>query len=281
MTGTILDELDVFRRGGIFFAYPGVYENIVALDVNSLFASVMREMPVPVGDPILGKEALRQGIFYARAVRNGEEVLFNNLSDDKSYDQLLFAVGWRTVESPALKETVDMLYTMRQQFRGTPYEKFFKALLCCPYGKSMQRRRPTVPKTVPTERAAEYLRKNSRIIHSYRETPDGQTIFQRYRSENQYSLMHVGLQVVERARKFMKDIIRQLDSSVIYAQIDSVFIPEETFAKHADIVPIGEAIGQFKIEYRATTAEIYGKGNYRLSTGSDVKVRKIGRPCLS
>ena len=167
---------------------------------------------------------------------------------------------------------------MRQQYAGTIYEKFFKGLLCCPYGKCLQNPHSIKPRIIHVDNAHDYLMKKSKLIHSFKMFDDSHVVFYNYNQFNQYSLIHVGLQVVEAARKFMQDYISALNIDIPYCQIDSLLLRKSDYEKIKNKIPLSDKMGDFKIEYEAKKAYILGKGSYLLyNNENDFKVRLIGK----
>ena len=279
LTGAVLSELDRFRRGGLFFANRSFLdEPVISLDVNSLFAHAMKSIKLPVGEPVTGEEALSQDIFYARVLRNDEEILLTNYSHDRHFDSLLFGIGWKGVHSEEMSALIDYLYEQRTAYKGTRFESFFKGLLCAPYGKTMEKKRKASPKIVHTSRALDYLRRNARIIKSFRKYDAEHVIFYKYKQFRDYSLIHVGLQVVEAARAYMKQIIERISVPVYYCQVDSLILKASDYEKVKHLLPLSNKIGDFKIEYAAQLAYIINRGTYLLyNDENDYKVRVIGK----
>lgn len=279
LTGSVLTELDRFRRGGLFFANKSyINESVISLDVNSLFAYAMKSIKLPVGDPVTGKDALGLDVFYARVLRNGEEVLLTNYSQDRRFDTLLFAIGWKGVHSEEMKDLIDELYELRNKYKGTKFESFYKGLLCSPYGKTMERKLKSTSKIIHISKSLDYLKKNARIIKSFRQYDSEHIIFYKYRQINSYSLIHVGLQVVEAARDYMHQMIRKIGVPVHYCQIDSMILKSSDYEKVKQMIPVSDRIGEWKVEYKAKQAHVISKGTYLLyNNENDYKVRVIGK----
>ena len=279
ITGPVLTELDKFRRGGLFFANKSfIDENVISLDINSLFAHVMKSVRLPVGDPVIGEKALSSDIFYARVVRNGEEVLLTNYSRNRHFDTLLFAIGWKGIHSEEMTTLIDELYDMRNRYKNTKYESFFKGLLCSPYGKTMEKKRKATSKIVHISKALAYLKKNARIIKSFRQYDTENIIFYKYKQFNNYSLIHIGLQVVEAARDYMRQIIERINVPVLYCQVDSLTLKLSDYEKVKHMIPLSTKMGDFKIEYIAKQAYIINRGTYLMyNDENDYKIRVIGK----
>ena len=116
------------------------------------------------------------------------------------------------------------------------------------------------------------------LSKSFRKYDSEHVIFYKYKQFNSYSLIHVGLQVVEAARDYMRQIIKKINVPVHYCQIDSLIIKSSEYEKVKHMIPLSSKIGDFKIEYKAKAAYIINRGTYLLyNDENDYKIRIIGK----
>jgi hypothetical protein len=258
-------------RGGRIFAIPGNYDDLILLDVNSLYPTALYNMSLPIGIPKIWCDGMDLTNKFAVLTVNITSIntprkqyykltLGTAVYDTIALNTLVKSCGieydiitgyvWQTPVVPEVRSYIDDLYSKKASSSGFDHD-VFKLMLNAPLGKCLKKSYKTSKRKVfnTKDAALKYATRNHHMLNHIEESDGKYSVVMNWCLDRTYNYSQVGLAILSSARAYMDTLfdecehkgINIYDSHPYCIVIDSSNVLLLTNR-------IGDQIGKLKIE---------------------------------
>ena len=273
-------------------------KNVTCFDINSSYGTSMNQMQgIPIGKPKVFYNEIPNDSCYSLIqckisnIRNDKLGKFTFINDGINFiDSILLeeihkyidcdieiinGYYWNEGFNNRINEFSQLLYNLRS-IEGL--NKFGKNLLSSLYGKSLQSN--VIYKNVIVQKSeiGKYIAENGNFIYEIINKKNHYEVKIIKCINISYSIPTFGIMVLSESRKRLNNIINYCNENSIniYSiKTDSFVIDDENVDKFTEVFPIGDKLGELKIEYSAKYIKFTSNTTYKAIL-KDGKIRMRG-----
>ena len=297
MTGKVAEFFRKCIKGGLIYAKPGVYENVVCVDINSSYGAAMMKMKgIPKGKPKIFYDKLPEHYDYFVAMvekpLSGESVAPEEMIEyvdmwEYRREKMKIIKGYYFDEgvNDKLHTFVNRLYELKKDNRKS-LSKVAKFMIAQIYGKCIPKGSCEVVRIMNEENFKKFKMNNSVFISRYEklrsEGNEGKAttwrdqkvvkVWSKKEFCSTYIIPQLALQILSLSKIQLMNAINegptdpdpkgQVEEGVYKIYTDSITMSKRLFDELKFSERINDKLGGWKIEYEATKLEIFNKQSY-------------------
>ena len=277
MTGKVSEFFRKCIKGGLIYAKPGVYENVVCVDINSSYGAAMIKMKgIPKGRPKIFYDKLPDRYDYFVAMVENEEMIEYVDMHEYRREKMKIIKGYYFDEgvNDKLHEFVNRLYELKKS--KTSLSKVAKFMIAQIYGKCIPKGSCEVVRIMNEENFKRYRMNNMPFISRYEKMNGGRDqvkVWSKKEFTSTYIIPQLALQILSLSKIQLmnainermngpKDLSSANDEEVYKIYTDSITMSKRLFDELRFNERINDKLGGWKIEYEASRLEIFNKQSY-------------------
>ena len=272
MTGKVSEFFRKCIKGGLIYAKPGVYENVVCVDINSSYGAAMMKMKgIPKGRPKIFYDKLpeRYDYFVAMVEMMEEEKIEYVDMWEYRREKMKLIKGYYFDEgvNDKLHEFVNRLYELKKDNK-TSLSKVAKFMIAQIYGKCIPKGSCEVVRIMNEENFKKFRMNNMPFISRYEKLKDegneGKVkVWSKKEFTSTYIIPQLALQILSLSKiQLMYAINYRMIEEVYKIYTDSITMSKRLFDELRFSERINDKLGGWKIEYEASKLEIFNKQSY-------------------
>ena len=272
MTGKVSEFFRKCIKGGLIYAKPGVYENVVCVDINSSYGAAMMKMKgIPKGRPKIFYDKLpeRYDYFVAMVEMMDEDKIEYVDMWEYRREKMKLIKGYYFDEgvNDKLHEFVNRLYELKKDNK-TSLSKVAKFMIAQIYGKCIPKGSCEVVRIMNEENFKKFRMNNMPFISRYEKLKDegneGKVkVWSKKEFTSTYIIPQLALQILSLSKiQLMYAINYRMIEEVYKIYTDSITMSKRLFDELRFSERINDKLGGWKIEYEASKLEIFNKQSY-------------------
>ncbi|MDD5984583.1 MAG: hypothetical protein PUC22_03440 [Turicibacter sp.] len=265
MTGKVSDFFRKCIKGGLIYAKPGVYKDVVCVDINSSYGAAMMKMKgVPKGRPKIFYDKLPDRYDYFVAMVENEEMIEYVDMWEYRRGEMKIIKGYYFDEgvNDKLHEFVNRLYELKKD-NGKSLSKVAKFMIAQIYGKCIPKGSCEVVRIMNEENFKKFRMNNSVFISRYEKMDRGRMkVWSKKEICSTYIIPQLALQILSLSKIQLMNAINEVEEGVYKIYTDSITMSKRLFDDLKFSEVINDKLGGWKIEYEATKLEIFNKQSY-------------------
>ena len=267
MTGKVAEFFRKCIKGGLIYAKPGVYENVVCVDINSSYGAAMMKMKgIPKGRPKIFYDKLPDRYDYFVAMVENEEMIEYVDMHEYRRGEMKIIKGYYFDEgvNDKLHEFVNRLYELKKDNENS-LSKVAKFMIAQIYGKCIPKGSCEVVRIMNEENFKKFKRNNGVFISRYEKMNGGRDqvkVWSKKEISSTYIIPQLALQILSLSKIQLMDAINEVEEGVYKIYTDSITMSKRLFDELKFSEVINDKLGGWKIEYEATKLEIFNKQSY-------------------
>ena len=273
MTGKVSEFFRKCIKGGLIYAKPGVYKDVVCVDINSSYGAAMMKMKgIPKGRPKIFYDKLPDRYDYFVAMVENEDrieyVDMNEYEERRKNENLKLIKGYYFDEgvNDKLHTFVNRLYELKKS--ETSLSKVAKFMIAQIYGKCIPKGSCEVVRIMNEENFKKFRMNNMPFISRYEKMSDGGRdqvkVWSKKEFCSTYIIPQLALQILSLSKIQLMNAINENENcnEVYKIYTDSITMSKRLFDELKFSERINDKLGGWKIEYEATKLEIFNKQSY-------------------
>ena len=269
MTGKVSEFFRKCIKGGLIYAKPGVYENVVCVDINSSYGAAMMKMKgIPKGRPKIFYDKLPDRYdYFVAMVENKDKIEYvdmNEYEERRKNENLKLIKGYYFDEgvNDKLHEFVNRLYELKKDNENS-LSKVAKFMIAQIYGKCIPKGSCEVVRIMNEENFKKFKMNNSVFISRCEKMDRGRMkVWSKKEISSTYIIPQLALQILSLSKIQLMNAINEVEEGVYKIYTDSITMSKELFDELKFSEVINDKLGGWKIEYEATKLEIFNKQSY-------------------
>ena len=268
MTGKVSEFFRKCIKGGLIYAKPGVYENVVCVDINSSYGAAMMKMKgIPKGRPKIFYDKLPDRYDYFVAMVEDEEMIEYVDMWEYRREKMKIIKGYYFDEgvNDKLHEFVNRLYELKKDNENS-LSKVAKFMIAQIYGKCIPKGSCEVVRIMNEENFKKFKMNNSVFISRCEKMGhEGRVkVWSKKEISSTYIIPQLALQILSLSKIQLMEAINENENcnEVYKIYTDSITMSKRLFYELRFNERINDKLGGWKIEYEATKLEIFNKQSY-------------------
>lgn len=265
MTGKVSEFFRKCIKGGLIYAKPGVYENVVCVDINSSYGAAMMKMKgIPKGRPKIFYDKLPERYDYFVAMVENEEMIEYVDMWEYRREKMKIIKGYYFDEgvNDKLHTFVNRLYELKKDNRKS-LSKVAKFMIAQIYGKCIPKGSCEVVRIMNEENFKKFKMNNSVFISRCEKMDRGRMkVWSKKEISSTYIIPQLALQILSLSKIQLMNAINEVEEGVYKIYTDSITMSKHLFDELKFNERINDKLGGWKIEYEATKLEIFNKQSY-------------------
>ena len=276
MTGKVSEFFRKCIKGGLIYAKPGVYENVVCVDINSSYGAAMMKMKgIPKGRPKIFYDKLPDRYdYFVAMVENEEMIEYVDMWEYKEEMKIIKGYYFDEGVNDKLHTFVNRLYELKKS--KTSLSKVAKFMIAQIYGKCIPKGSCEVVRIMNEENFKRYRMNNMPFISRYEKITNLIKVWSKKEFTSTYIIPQLALQILSLSKIQLMNAINERMTPGIKAMPEPKAHDEEVYKIYTDSITmskrlfddlkfsevINDKLGGWKIEYEATKLEIFNKQSY-------------------
>ena len=291
MTGKVAEFFRKCIKGGLIYAKPGVYENVVCVDINSSYGAAMMKMKgIPKGRPKIFYDKLPDRYdYFVAMVENEEMIEYVDMWEYREEMKIIKGYYFDEGVNDKLHTFVNRLYELKKS--KTTLSKVAKFMIAQIYGKCIPKGSCEVVRIMNEENFKKFRMNNSVFISRYEKMDRGRAttwrdqkvvkVWSKKEFTCTYIIPQLALQILSLSKIQLMNAIKPLSgesgkSEALAHERMTSGMNEEVYKIYTDSITmskrlfdglkfnerINDKLGGWKIEYEATKLEIFNKQSY-------------------
>lgn len=265
MTGKVSEFFRKCIKGGLIYAKPGVYKDVVCVDINSSYGAAMMKMKgIPKGRPKIFYDKLPDRYDYFVAMVENEEMIEYVDMWEYRRGEMKIIKGYYFDEgvNDKLHEFVNRLYELKKD-NGKSLSKVAKFMIAQIYGKCIPKGSCEVVRIMNEENFKKFKMNNSVFISRCEKMDRGRMkVWSKKEISSTYIIPQLALQILSLSKIQLMNAINEVEEGVYKIYTDSITMSKRLFDELRFNERINDKLGGWKIEYEATKLEIFNKQSY-------------------
>lgn len=264
MTGKVSEFFRKCIKGGLIYAKPGVYKDVVCVDINSSYGAAMMKMKgIPKGRPKIFYDKLPDRYDYFVAMVEDEEMIeYVDMHEYREEMKIIKGYYFDEGVNDKLHEFVNRLYELKKDNENS-LSKVAKFMIAQIYGKCIPKGSCEVVRIMNEENFKKFKMNNSVFISRCEKMDRGRMkVWSKKEISSTYIIPQLALQILSLSKIQLMNAINEVEEGVYKIYTDSITMSKRLFDDLKFSEVINDKLGGWKIEYEATKLEIFNKQSY-------------------